>query len=388
MWKVVLIDDDERVLRGLKMIIPWEELECQWAGQARDGVEGVQLVKEAKPDVIMTDIYMPVKNGLDMIEELQEWGYDGQVIVLSGYNDFEYARKALRLQINDYLSKPASRETIRTVFRQTIARLEEKKQEDQMEREWLESMMTDAMRINWALIREGNSHSSGALSRANVTDRFLTSNQHLQDSIKQADEKTAIKLIRTIYEVVENEPYHEQTAIQLGIQLWTIITYSLYEIGIRLDDLSLSDDDIYNRLSHYQSWNESVQLFEGIVGEVCQSQQWDENLKHRQLVEQMLESIQQRMDENITLSDLAEELFISRNYLGRIFRKVVGESFKDYLLRIRMEKAKKMIYEGSYLIYEISEKVGYTNPAYFSSAFKKYSGQTPTELIQKRARIK
>ncbi|WYP28590.1 response regulator transcription factor [Alkalihalobacillus sp. FSL W8-0930] len=385
---MVLIDDDERVLRGLKMIIPWQELECQWAGQARDGVEGIQLVKETKPDVIMTDIYMPVKNGLDMIEELQDWGYDGQVIVLSGYNDFEYARKALRLQINDYLSKPASKETIRTVFQQTIARLEEKKQEDQMEREWLESMMTDAMRINWALIREGNLHSSGALTRANVTDRFLTSNQHLQDSIKQADEKTAIKLIRTIYEVVENETYHEQTAIQLGIQIWTIITYSLYEIGIRLDDLSLSDDDIYNRLSHYQSWNESVQLFEGIVVEVCQSQQWDENLKHRQLVEQMLESIQQRMNENITLSDLAEELFISRNYLGQIFRKIVGESFKDYLLRVRMEKAKKMIYEGSYLIYEISEKVGYTNPAYFSSAFKKYSGQTPTELIQKRARIK
>ncbi|MFK3936985.1 response regulator [Alkalihalobacillus sp. NPDC078783] len=388
MWNVVLIDDDERVLRGLKMIIPWEELNCHWIGQAKDGVEGIQLVKETKPDVIMTDIYMPVKNGLDMIEELQQWGYDGQVIVLSGYNDFEYARKALRLQINDYLSKPASRETIRSVLKHSIARLEEKKQEDQMEREWLESMVTDAMRINWELIREESSHSADALSRANVTNCLLTNKQELQESIKQADERTANRVIRTIYEVVEKEPYHEQTAIQLGIQLWTIITYSLYEIGIRLDELPLDDDDIYKQLSNGQSWNESVQLFEGIVAEVCQSQKWDENLKHRQLVEQVLESIQQRLEENITLSDLADELYISRNYLGRIFRKVVGESFKDYLLRVRMEKAKKMIYEGSYLIYEISERVGYTNPAYFSSAFKKYSGQTPTELIQKRARIK
>jgi two-component system response regulator YesN len=103
-------------------------------------------------------------------------------------------------------------------------------------------------------------------------------------------------------------------------------------------------------------------------------------------VEQMIDYVQERLHENITLQDIANELYISRNYLGQIFKKVVGESFKNYLTRIRMEKAKKMIQEGHFLIYEVSEKVGYVNRAYFTTAFKKYTGYTPTELINKKCK--
>jgi two-component system, response regulator YesN len=88
--------------------------------------------------------------------------------------------------------------------------------------------------------------------------------------------------------------------------------------------------------------------------------------------------------ENITLGLLADEINISKNYLGQIFRNVMGETFNQYVTRIRMEKAKRLILEGKLYIYEIAEKVGYSNIPYFSSQFKKYIGINPTELMKSK----
>ncbi|WP_413380856.1 helix-turn-helix transcriptional regulator [Alkalihalobacillus sp. 1P02AB] len=162
------------------------------------------------------------------------------------------------------------------------------------------------------------------------------------------------------------------------------MTYSLYDIGIRIDDMFETSMDIYQEIKQFQSWAELENFLQDKVKVICHHQQWDENLKHRQLVEQMVDFVQNRISENITLQDIADELYISRNYLGQIFKRIVGESFKSYLTRIRMEKAKKMIQEGNFLIYEVSEMVGYINPAYFTTTFKKYTGYTPTELIHRK----
>ena len=127
MWSVVIVDDDEKVLRGMKKVIPWEELNCQWIGEARNGKEGLELIEKKQPDIIITDIYMPIMNGLEMIEGLKGAGSESKVIILSGYSDFEYARQALRLSIDDYLSKPASVDTIRRALQGIIGKLEAEK---------------------------------------------------------------------------------------------------------------------------------------------------------------------------------------------------------------------------------------------------------------------
>jgi two-component system response regulator YesN len=96
----------------------------------------------------------------------------------------------------------------------------------------------------------------------------------------------------------------------------------------------------------------------------------------------MMQYVQEHYNKNITLQDLSEQIYISRNYLSQIFKKATGLSFNHYINKIRMEKAKNLILEGKLLIYEVAEEVGYKNTPYFSSLFKKYTGLNPTDLLK------
>ena len=91
-YKLVIIDDEVYTCEGLKKIINWAEYKIEVAGVANDGEEGMQRINEIKPDIVITDINMPLINGLDMIEMLRKSDYNGKVIILTGYRYFEYAK--------------------------------------------------------------------------------------------------------------------------------------------------------------------------------------------------------------------------------------------------------------------------------------------------------
>jgi two-component system, response regulator YesN len=114
----------------------------------------------------------------------------------------------------------------------------------------------------------------------------------------------------------------------------------------------------------------------------CRLSRKNENLKHKQAVDFMIEYIHKHYAEDLHLSDLAEKVYISRNYLSNIFRQATGETFNNYVTRVRMEKAKSLILEGRLLIYEVAEQVGYKNVPYFTTLFKKSTGSNPTEYVK------
>ncbi|WP_274652704.1 response regulator transcription factor [Paenibacillus humicola] len=159
MYKIALIDDDQFALDGMRKMIAWEALGAEWAGEGIDGEQGLELIRRTKPDIVVTDIYMPVMNGLEMLETLQAERAGCKVIILSGYSDFEYARQALRLHVSDYLSKPISRHSLNEALEQSIRQLDEEKQKQRevaelsrkvsvyeplVEAEWLKSLLTGA----------------------------------------------------------------------------------------------------------------------------------------------------------------------------------------------------------------------------------------------------
>ena len=96
MYKVLLIDDEPIIRKGLKNTIPWESYGCSVCGEAADGIEGLDKIKELKPEIIITDIRMPGMNGLDMIENIHEVLPGSKVIILTGYRDFETPKKPSR----------------------------------------------------------------------------------------------------------------------------------------------------------------------------------------------------------------------------------------------------------------------------------------------------
>lgn len=127
MWKIAIIDDDPNLLEGMRNVIPWEELDAQWVGEGIDGQEGMELIRRMQPDIVISDIDMPVMNGLEMIAALRKEQYRGKFVILSGYSDFEYARQALRLAVDDYLSKPITMENLLKVINRVIGELEEER---------------------------------------------------------------------------------------------------------------------------------------------------------------------------------------------------------------------------------------------------------------------
>lgn len=117
MLKVVLIDDEKIVLRGMSAIIQWKEEGLELAGTALDGKHGLELILTEKPDIVFTDIRMPGLSGLELIEAAKKELPDTVYIIMSGYNEFKYVQKAIGLGVIDYMEKPVTVEKYRDVLK-------------------------------------------------------------------------------------------------------------------------------------------------------------------------------------------------------------------------------------------------------------------------------
>lgn len=107
MLKVVIIDDVDSIVEGLKTIVKWQKYGCEVVGTASDGLQGSALIREKQPDIVITDIKMPNMDGLKMIAGLRSEFPNMQVSVLTGFRDFEYAQQAINLGVARFLLKPS-----------------------------------------------------------------------------------------------------------------------------------------------------------------------------------------------------------------------------------------------------------------------------------------
>ncbi|MCY7487442.1 response regulator [Paenibacillus alvei] len=104
--KALLIDDEVPILNNLKLVIPWDEMNVELVGTARNGVEGLEMVQLHEPDIILCDIRMPVMDGMDFLRGIRKMGCEAEVMMLTGYQEFEYARIAMQHGVRDYVLKP------------------------------------------------------------------------------------------------------------------------------------------------------------------------------------------------------------------------------------------------------------------------------------------
>ena len=105
MYRVLLVEDEEIIRKGIRYSVPWEEYGCSVVAEAENGAVGEEKIAELRPDIVITDITMPVKSGLEMITDTRE-EYKYIAIILTGYSEFEYAQQAIRNGVSDYVLKP------------------------------------------------------------------------------------------------------------------------------------------------------------------------------------------------------------------------------------------------------------------------------------------
>ncbi|AZK45722.1 response regulator transcription factor [Paenibacillus lentus] len=130
-FKVLLIDDEPAALEGMQLWIDWERIGFTICGIGSNGVEGLRMIEELQPDLVVTDVNMPLMDGLEMIAVWQaEHGHSVRFVILSGYSEFEYAQRALRYGVNNYLLKPIipeeAEEELAEIYEELVQEMEKR----------------------------------------------------------------------------------------------------------------------------------------------------------------------------------------------------------------------------------------------------------------------
>lgn len=126
MYTLIIVEDEYIIRKGLIHTIDWLELGFKVVGEAEDGVEGLKLIEELKPDLVITDIRMPSKNGLDMISEAKK-SVEFESIILTSYSHFDYAKEAINLGVSSYVLKPVDEKELLEIVKSVKIKIKDRK---------------------------------------------------------------------------------------------------------------------------------------------------------------------------------------------------------------------------------------------------------------------
>ncbi|MBD5520754.1 MAG: response regulator [Lachnospiraceae bacterium] len=143
-YSVLLVDDEEEVFEVIRKKLDWESIGFRVVGYARNGVEALEMAEELQPDVVMSDIKMPYMDGLTLCRKLKELYPTMKVIIFSGFDDFEYAKEAIKIEAEEYILKPINANELREVYERIKINLDreldEKRNIDKLREYYMESL--------------------------------------------------------------------------------------------------------------------------------------------------------------------------------------------------------------------------------------------------------
>ena len=182
--KVFLVEDESIVREGLRDMIPWEQYGFVFSGEASDGEVALPMVRRIRPDILITDIKMPFMDGLSLSRLVNRELPDTRIIILSGYDDFEYAQQAIELHVDQYLLKPITKSSMIKALEQTRKRIEE----EQDQKEYLQKFTREARKYE-------------DYSRRSFFEKLVSGALSVQEIYEQA-EKLEIDLDAESYNIV------------------------------------------------------------------------------------------------------------------------------------------------------------------------------------------
>ena len=143
-YTVLLVDDEEEVIQVIMKKIDWEGLGFSVIGYANNGVKAFEMVEEYQPDVVMTDIKMPYVDGMELAHRIKEEFPATKLLIFTGFDEFEYAKEAVHLEVEEYLLKPVNSVELTNVFSHLKQKLDqeisEKRNVEVLQNYYLESL--------------------------------------------------------------------------------------------------------------------------------------------------------------------------------------------------------------------------------------------------------
>lgn len=395
MYKVLIADDENIICRGLAGMIS-KHPKLQVVALAEDGEIALEKAKDTQPDLMFVDINMPFLNGLELIEKIKQILPDVVIIVVTGYDDFEFVQKALRLGVADYVLKPIMEEAFFKVLDEAVDRLDgmdkSKKYlnwiEEQMQQN-RPTMLNDFF-YNWI---------SGRMSESEMEEQM----QYLKIQIPSPYWISVIHLYKDFDK--ENVSYSsEGDDDPLRIECGSIVQkcFASYSdvVCFRTDDGALV---VISNVIPKEQWEELLWQTESAIKEclgakmVLNQQQGSSITEFTAIYNSLVEEYNNRKhysdavvkaiatinmqwgNSELSLQSVADSLYVSAPYLSRLFSKETGENFASYLTRKRINEAMWLLKNTNLKMYEIAQKTGYTSQHYFSNTFKKVLGISPAD---------
>lgn len=195
MYHVMIIDDEPIIVEGISKLVPWEKYGCRVTGTAYSGKEGLEAIREGKPDIIFTDISMPGLDGLKMIAALKSEFPDMQISILTGYRDFDYCQEAVRLGVTRFLLKPSK---IQEIEEALAVMAENLRKRNIVRREPAEEESTAGSFIVKNALQYMEEHYNEKLSLGMVADKTYVSQWHLSKLLNKQEGKNFSEILNQI----------------------------------------------------------------------------------------------------------------------------------------------------------------------------------------------
>lgn len=397
MYRVLIVDDEPVIRKGLRDTIEWDSLGLEISGEACDGAEALALIQANRPHILITDIRMPGMDGIQLVKAIRDLGMNIKIIILSGFSDYAFLKEAIRLGVESYLLKPIDNDELISNLIDAVNNIEKEILRATQMSQGMELLRSNTLnRLVTNAIGRGEFEEKAAFLDISLTgERYLCAVCMAEDGnggIVGYGEPLAALAIQNICGVLAEgvgitfidarnrvvllffgDGEEEMRAAAAGV-LENAVKRALEKCGVPIvtsvgmivstpEDIWKSYASATDRFDHEKMAAEADQL-EG---------------KWSNAVDRTLAYIVAHYHEALTLKQVAHICAINTSYLGQIFKKETGESFTNYVNKYRIEKAKELLSHSSLRVYEIAEKVGFTDYHYFLRIFKKITGVIPTE---------
>lgn len=416
--RIIVVDDDKIIRMGLIKILNKLFENHEIVGDFQNGLLAFEYLKanDGQVDLVITDIKMPIMTGIEFVEKAnKELKHPPIFIVLSGYDEFTYVRDTMKYGAFNYLLKPIKKDELKKVVEEVEVKIQELKKKDKIMTKSIEVIKKDFFK-----------HLLFSSSDINIkTDKTLLENIQLDEGyyyqmivipINKEDKEFNNKVLNNYFKNVSINNKIEYIYFLYNDNVYIIFYFNVNEISNITDITNKIDEKsnvfIDNGMSVFilectnKVWEvrEHSKLVRKVkekmlynknakkyyvhdLNELSDILEDDKNVYSATSIKLAIKFITKNFNKNITLKDVADEVFLSQNYLSELFKKETGEGFYEFLSNYRIKRAKELLVTTNLKIYEVAESVGYNDSITFGRAFKKIAGVTPNSFRNNKIRV-
>lgn len=405
MYKLLIVDDEPLERQALRFFVEHSKLEIGEILECGNGIDAVRLALTEQPNICVLDIRMPGLNGLEVMEQIKSVNHQCKVVFSTAYSYFDNAVKALRLGAMDFLVKPVKKETLLRVLNKAIDELDAERSEIEyhrrvtdisyvLEKRILRELVTGQLDEETLWFLEGREIPSDALCACFFwrLGRTLTEQEKAELSLQLRAELTATGYKHLLFVHRQSIDFVVFGSATTQRELAERLIREIFQRA--LDGFSVSCrsaqgswvEDVFSlELSYMEArraLNEEAQppAVDLISGAPAAREEAEgRGSAPPPEILAICEYLKEHYAEKITLGEVTQRVGLSKYYGGRLFKQYMGTTIIDYLIQIRLNKAKELLAQGEYSIKQISYMVGYQDPNYFTWSFKKAAGVSPVK---------